>query len=78
MRLAPFRGAQVLLSGCTGFVGKVALQELMRRKEELGVDTVYILSGPRRTRPRNSAFLKMLCHRNASRFCQRIGLTRSK
>lgn len=58
MRLAPFRGAQVLLSGCTGFVGKVALQELMRRKEELGVDTVYIFIRPKKNKTAEQRFFE--------------------
>jgi len=39
----------VLLSGATGFVGKVVLEELLRRREELGVARVLALvraSGP--------------------------------
>jgi len=35
--------ARVLLTGCTGFVGKVVLEELMRRREELGIERVYLL-----------------------------------
>jgi alcohol-forming fatty acyl-CoA reductase len=40
-------GARVLLTGCTGFVGKVVLEELLRRRDELGVDRVYLLIRPR-------------------------------
>ncbi len=35
--------ARVLLTGSTGFVGKVVLEELMRRREELGIERVYLL-----------------------------------
>lgn len=38
----------VLLTGGTGFVGKVVLAELMRRREELGITTVYPLIRPRK------------------------------
>lgn len=33
----------VLLTGVTGFVGKVVLEELLRRREELGIDCVSVL-----------------------------------
>lgn len=41
-------GESVLVTGCTGFVGKVVLAELMRRREELGIGTVYVLIRPKR------------------------------
>lgn len=34
---------KVLLTGVTGFVGKVVLEELIRRRDELGLDKVYCL-----------------------------------
>jgi thioester reductase-like protein/1-acyl-sn-glycerol-3-phosphate acyltransferase len=40
-------GAHVLVTGCTGFVGKVVLAELVRRRAELGVERVYLLIRPR-------------------------------
>ncbi len=43
MRVAQPMTAQVLLTGATGFVGKVVLEELLRRKGELGIDCVYVL-----------------------------------
>jgi 1-acyl-sn-glycerol-3-phosphate acyltransferase len=36
-------GKKVLLTGATGFVGKVALFELVRRKEELGIDEIHLV-----------------------------------
>jgi thioester reductase-like protein/1-acyl-sn-glycerol-3-phosphate acyltransferase len=42
------KGARVLLTGCTGFVGKVVLEELMRRREELKIERVYLLIRPRK------------------------------
>ncbi len=36
-------GARVLLTGATGFLGKVVLHELLRRRDELGVQHVYVL-----------------------------------
>lgn len=43
MRFAPTRNAHVLITGCTGFVGKVVLAEIMRRRLEFGVEMVYVL-----------------------------------
>jgi thioester reductase-like protein len=40
---APRAGAVVLLTGATGFVGKVVLHELLRRGEELGLERVLAL-----------------------------------
>jgi len=36
-------GADVLLTGATGFLGKVVLYELLRRRESLGVEKVRVL-----------------------------------
>lgn len=36
-------GAEVLLTGVTGFLGKVVLHELLRRREELGVGRVHVV-----------------------------------
>ncbi len=47
MKTDSSRGARVLLTGCTGFVGKVVLEELLRRREELCVERVYLLIRPR-------------------------------
>jgi 1-acyl-sn-glycerol-3-phosphate acyltransferase len=40
------RGREVLLTGATGFVGKVVLEALLRRREELGVERVHLLIRP--------------------------------
>jgi thioester reductase-like protein len=37
------QGHVVLLTGVTGFVGKVILHELLRRREELGIKRVFVL-----------------------------------
>lgn len=41
-------GAEFLLTGVTGFLGKVALEELIRRREELGVERIHVLIRPRK------------------------------
>ncbi len=48
MKFAPVRDAHVLLTGATGFVGKVVLAELMRRRLELGIEAVYVLVRPKK------------------------------
>lgn len=40
-------GRTYLLTGATGFLGKVLLEELLRRREELRLDRVYLLIRPR-------------------------------
>ena len=50
------RGARVLVTGCTGFVGKVVLEELMRRREELNIERVYLIIRPRRTKSPDERF----------------------
>jgi 1-acyl-sn-glycerol-3-phosphate acyltransferase len=34
---------KILLTGATGFVGKVVLEELLRRREELGVEEIHLV-----------------------------------
>jgi alcohol-forming fatty acyl-CoA reductase len=34
---------KILLTGATGFVGKVVLTELLRRREELGIDEIHLV-----------------------------------
>jgi len=43
MKLSLTKGSQILLTGVTGFVGKVVLEEILRRREELNLGTVYVL-----------------------------------
>jgi thioester reductase-like protein/1-acyl-sn-glycerol-3-phosphate acyltransferase len=49
-------GAHILLTGATGFVGKVVLEELMRRREEIGVERVYLLIRSRKTKSPRERF----------------------
>ncbi|MBC7473199.1 MAG: SDR family oxidoreductase [Candidatus Sericytochromatia bacterium] len=52
------KGSNILLTGVTGFVGKVVLEELVRRKTELSIDTIYVLireKTNRRTNEKTSA-----------------------
>jgi 1-acyl-sn-glycerol-3-phosphate acyltransferase len=42
MKFAPTRDAHVLITGATGFVGKVVLEELLRRRLEFGIEQVYV------------------------------------
>jgi thioester reductase-like protein len=39
-------GAELLLTGCTGFLGRVVLDELLRRRAELGLARIYVLARP--------------------------------
>jgi len=52
----PTTGARVLLTGGTGFVGKVVLEELLRRREELGIERIYLLIRPRRRKSSRDRF----------------------
>jgi fatty acyl-CoA reductase len=38
--------AELLLTGGTGFLGKVVLDELLRRRAELGLERIYVLARP--------------------------------
>lgn len=44
---APGPSRVFLLTGATGFLGKVVLEELFRRREELGLDRVIVVIRPR-------------------------------
>ena len=50
--------AQILLTGATGFLGKVVLEELLRRREELNAEKIYCLIRPRRTQTAEKRFQK--------------------
>jgi thioester reductase-like protein len=39
-------GHEILLTGATGFVGKVVLEALLRRRDELGISCVHVLIRP--------------------------------
>ena len=39
---------EFLLTGVTGFLGKVVLEELVRRREELGLERVHVIIRPRK------------------------------
>jgi thioester reductase-like protein/1-acyl-sn-glycerol-3-phosphate acyltransferase len=49
-------GDEILLTGATGFLGKVVLHELLRRREELGVARVHLLVRGRRGRSAEQRF----------------------
>lgn len=49
-------GVRVLLTGSTGFVGKVVLEELLRRREELGIEKVHLLIRPRKNKSPGDRF----------------------
>jgi fatty acyl-CoA reductase len=47
----------ILLTGVTGFLGKVALEELFRRRDEYQQDKVIVLTRPKRGQDSRSRFL---------------------
>lgn len=53
-------GKHVLLTGATGFVGKVVLEELTRRRDELGIESIYVLVRPRKDRDARHRFEKSI------------------
>jgi len=59
------KGAHVLLTGCTGFVGKVVLAELLRRREELGIERIHLLIRPRGRKSPEDRFNRSLGHSRA-------------
>jgi nucleoside-diphosphate-sugar epimerase/1-acyl-sn-glycerol-3-phosphate acyltransferase len=59
------KGAHILLTGCTGFVGKVVLAELLRRREELGIERIHLLIRPRGRKSPEDRFNRSLGHSRA-------------
>ncbi|MNR78874.1 Carboxylic acid reductase [compost metagenome] len=55
----PAAERHVLLTGGTGFVGKVVLSELLRRREELGITILYPLIRPRKGLSPEERFAEM-------------------
>jgi 1-acyl-sn-glycerol-3-phosphate acyltransferase len=53
----PDSQAHVLLTGGTGFLGKVILEELIRRADELRVTRIYLLIRPKRGRTPEDRFV---------------------
>lgn len=54
----PAGGARVLLTGSTGFVGKVVLEELLRRRDELGIERIYLLIRRRKNKSPGERFIQ--------------------
>jgi 1-acyl-sn-glycerol-3-phosphate acyltransferase len=52
----PPAGRVYLLTGVTGFLGKVVLEELLRRSKELKLERVYVLIRPRASRDVDERF----------------------
>lgn len=52
----PGEPRRIVLTGVTGFLGKVVLEELLRRREELGVERVFVLIRPRGSRTAEERF----------------------
>lgn len=51
-------GREILLTGATGFVGKVVLEALLRRRQELGISRVHALIRPRAPRSARERFAR--------------------
>ena len=49
-------GRQILLTGATGFVGKVVLESLLRRRESLGITRIHALIRPHKGRSARQRF----------------------
>lgn len=54
------RLASVLLTGATGFLGKVILAELLRRRQELGLGTIYVLIRDKKNSSATERFSKVI------------------
>jgi 1-acyl-sn-glycerol-3-phosphate acyltransferase len=53
-------GAHVLVTGCTGFIGKVVLAELVRRRDELGIRRIDVLIRSKRGQDPAARFAAMI------------------
>ena len=53
-------GVEVLLTGGTGFIGKIMLEELLRRSAEFGISRVFLLVRPRGSESPQSRFSKIV------------------
>ncbi|MEY3015119.1 MAG: hypothetical protein RIT45_3854, partial [Pseudomonadota bacterium] len=56
LSLPDAKGAHVFVTGVTGFVGKVVLEELLRRQEELAIDRITVLVRSKRGQAPASRF----------------------
>ena len=70
------RRATLLLTGATGFVGKVVLEELTRRRDELGIEKIFLLVRPRKDRTARERFEKSIASSDC--FSQRTDDWRSE
>ena len=65
-------GHHYLLTGVTGFLGKVVLEELLRRRDELGVERVFVVIRPRGPRSAAERFAREVAASPClSRLCPR-------
>ena len=68
MKITSLHGAHLLLTGATGFVGKVVLAELVRRREELGLERIYVLVRGKKDRTAQQRFEKEVVESPAFQF----------
>ncbi len=54
------QGSQILLTGVTGFVGKVVLETLLRRRAEFNLQKVHVLIRPKKEMGAPERFKKMM------------------
>ena len=53
-----FEGKRVLLTGCTGFIGKVMLEKFLRSVPKVG--TIYLLVREKRNKTKNARVQEIL------------------
>ncbi len=53
---ASLQSREVLLTGATGFLGKVVLEKLLRRREELGIARIHVVVRPKRDQSAEERF----------------------